>query len=160
VPRCCRGPAHSATKPQQDRTGGPPFPLLLLNSFLIRNVGAPSLRFLQGWAAMLHALLDRLRRDKDQQTCASVSDSHPSHRTRRMGHPSLLVNADEIKSLGHPPNRGIRARCRVAKECQPFRDDKEIPFTPRAQRHGTASVFIIRCGHGFPEIRTRGVFEK
>jgi hypothetical protein len=40
--------------------------------YAIPTEGAPSLRFLQGWAAMLHALLDWLRRDMDQQltTCA------------------------------------------------------------------------------------------
>src|SRR5579864_5700821 len=81
-------------------TGGPPFPLLLLNSSPIRKVGAPSLRFLQGWAAMPHAPLDWLRRDKDQQTCASISDSHPS---RRMGHPSVLAMPTRSKSLRHPP---------------------------------------------------------
>src|SRR5579864_7457677 len=84
-------------------TGGPPFLLLLLNSFPIRNEGAPSLRFLQGWAAMLHALLDRLRPDKDQQTCASISGSRPSQRTPRTGHPSVLLVQTRSKGLGHPP---------------------------------------------------------
>jgi hypothetical protein len=45
------------------------------------------LRFLQGWAAMLHALLDWLRRDMDQQPCACIPDSRLSRRTRRTGHP-------------------------------------------------------------------------
>ena len=58
----------------------------------ISKEGAPYLRFLQGWAAMLHALLDLLRHGMDQQTCPGIPDSRPSQGTRRTGHPQEKEN--------------------------------------------------------------------
>jgi hypothetical protein len=63
--------------------------------------GAPSLRFLQGWVAMLPALFDLLwRRDQTHL----VSDSRPSQSARRTGHPPC-GDAGEIRSLGRPATR-------------------------------------------------------
>jgi len=67
---------------------------------------------------MLHTLLDRSRRDKDQQICASVSDSRPSQRTRRTGHPSVLVMPTRSKAWATRPQMEtyVRARRRVFRK--------------------------------------------
>jgi len=61
---------------------------------------------------MLHVLLDRLRRDKDQQTCACIPDSRPSQerearpeRSRRDGAPTVLVMTASSKA-GPPAPAG------------------------------------------------------
>jgi hypothetical protein len=70
----------------------------------IPTEGAPSLRFLQGRAAMLLVLFDLLR-------CRAVSDPlaqafpAPALRKEREGRgtPCVAV-ASKVKSLGHPPD--------------------------------------------------------
>jgi hypothetical protein len=47
---------------------GPPFAISVCT---ISTEGAPSLRFLQGWAAMLHALLDLFYGARRDQACAT-----------------------------------------------------------------------------------------
>jgi hypothetical protein len=87
----------------------------------ISTEGAPSLRFLQGWVAMLSALIDLLwllwRRD---QTPPAQTFPTPALRTEREGRGTRRVgDALEIKNLGHPPLRFLVARtilCRVLSE--------------------------------------------
>jgi YD repeat-containing protein len=71
-----------------DLAGGPPS---RLSVYAIPTGGAPSLRSLQGWAAMLHALFDWLPRDMDQQSCAGIPDSHPSQKDAKDRAPTLLL---------------------------------------------------------------------
>ncbi len=71
----------------------------------IKSLGHPPsyLRFLQGWAAMLHALLDLRRRDMDKKLALAFPT--PALRKRREGQGTHCVgDASEIKSLGHPPS--------------------------------------------------------
>jgi hypothetical protein len=73
---------------QHSAAGGPAFMIVV---YAIPTEGAPSLRFLQepalslpkGWAAMLHALLDWLRRDMDQPLAPAFPT--PALRKKREG---------------------------------------------------------------------------
>ncbi|SRR5216683_2212774 len=78
--------------------GGPP----LIFACTIPAEGAPSLRFLQGWAAMLRVLFDFVVDTRSNPRGAGISDSRPSQKTRRNGARAVLVNARKVKSLGHP----------------------------------------------------------
>jgi len=63
--------------------GGPP---LAIFARTIPTEGAPSLRFLQGWAAMPRVLFDFVV-DTSNPLSTGISDSRPSQETRRTGRP-------------------------------------------------------------------------
>jgi len=63
--------------------------------------GAPSLRFLQGWAAMLRVLRDLLWW-RYQTPSTHAFRLPPLQRTQERG-THCVADADKIKSLGHPP---------------------------------------------------------
>jgi hypothetical protein len=85
--------------PSRDGIGGwPTFDFFVRYS----RRGAPSLRFLQGWAAMLHALRDLLQRDMDNKLALVFPT--PALRKRREGRGThCFLHASEIRSPGHPP---------------------------------------------------------
>jgi hypothetical protein len=64
--------------------------------------GGPSLRFLQGWVAMLRVLFDLLwTRDQTHLPPAFPTPALRNKREERGTH--YVGNARKIKSLGHPP---------------------------------------------------------
>jgi hypothetical protein len=69
---------------------------------MISTEGAPSLRFLQGWAAMLPPLFDLIcSAPRDQPHVQSFPS--PALRKEHEGLGTRFVaDAGEIKSLGHP----------------------------------------------------------
>jgi hypothetical protein len=69
----------------------------------ISTEGAPSLRFLQGWAAMLLELFHWLRHRPDQTTGGRHFRLPPFAKNAKDGAPRCVGDAIEIKSLGHPP---------------------------------------------------------
>jgi hypothetical protein len=65
--------------------------------------------FLQGRAAMLHALLDLLRYAMDQQTYAGIPDSRPSQRNNaKNGAPTVVPAASQFKGWA-PRQQGWQA---------------------------------------------------
>jgi hypothetical protein len=64
----------------------------MISACTISTEGAPSLRFLQGWAEMLPAPFGLLCSGVIQPTCARIPGTH------------CVADASGIKSLGHPPS--------------------------------------------------------
>ena len=67
----------------------------------ISTEGAPSLRFWQGWDAMLLEPFHCYDSRPDQTTCASISDSRPLAKNAK-DEPLTRPDDSEIRSLGHP----------------------------------------------------------
>jgi hypothetical protein len=99
---------HSADAGFSVMVGRVAQPLVLISVCTIHAEGAPSLRSLQRWAAMLPTSVLLL---SDKLSCPLVRGSRPSQRNAKDGAPTGFVDASEIKSLGHPPVRG-HLRCR------------------------------------------------
>src|SRR5260370_8136469 len=78
-------------------------PSLMMSVCIISREGAASLRFLQGWAAMLHMLFDLLRRPARINPHAQAFPC-PALRKEREGRGTHYVaDGGEVKSLGPPP---------------------------------------------------------
>ena len=69
------------------------WPTLTISAYTVHAEGAPSLRLLQGWAALLRALF------------GFAADTRPNPRGVAISGSRRLGDAREIKTLGHPPLR-------------------------------------------------------
>jgi hypothetical protein len=86
---------------QPTEFGGCPTSTTLV--YTIPTEGVPSLRFLQGWAAMLRVLFDFVVGTCSNPPAAGISDSRPFAKNAKERGTRCVGNASEIKSLGHPP---------------------------------------------------------
>ena len=65
-------------------------PALTIFACTIPTEGAPSLRFLQGWAAMLRVLFNFVVGTRSNPPGAGISGSRPSQKARRNGAPTVV----------------------------------------------------------------------
>src|SRR5437588_695678 len=58
--------------------------------------------------AMLRVLFDFVVDTRSNPPAAGISDSRPSQKTRRTGHPTVLVMPARSRALGHPALEPVR----------------------------------------------------
>jgi hypothetical protein len=83
--------------------GGPPLTILACT---IPAEGPPSLRSLQGWAALLRVRFDFVV-DTRSKAWRGISDSRPSPRTRRTGHPAVVMMPEGSKAWATRPAKRL-----------------------------------------------------
>ena len=121
-------PCHSDARAKRGRRNP-------LSAGISTSAGAPSLRSLQGWDAMLpvaflsdilHGLHHTYGSVTDP-TCAGVPDSRPSQKARRTGHPTVLFLPPRLRPWAQPPGYG--------NQCASF----QYSQTPKSHRMWTVS---------------------